>query len=518
MTDSQIIFEKDTDEPQIHVTKEGYSRTFQLGITKALLNKKITEDIKQYQNEVRVPGFRKGKVPISVIRNRLPDEEINMFLRRMVRDQIDNHLNESDKIVIGTPDVQTDFSEESGLAAKVFISYEICPEVPEIDFSLYNLVKFIPQDRVKLLEQIRIDFLTANPEKVPQEKGYKSKIGDMLKVDIAVEAPETNAHGFVDRGRDVQVEENSSLFGEEFNSIGLEVEEEFSVDGKLPSFYENYEFEGHPCKFNFKVLEIYKNIKLDEPTLEMAKKFGFGSIEELDEVLLERKLQQFESISTNILRNQFAYEIKKDLSFDVPSKVLNTMMEDIYNERKKATANKEEESPAEENQEDAQGDNGIQNEAGETDIEGRKEVDWATVDPDEVAEIKSLATKSVRYLVLLKDIAKKEDIKTNREEIMDEWSLYVSKRSYEMGYQYDHASERKKLKFEDIPESFVITTQQRITLAKVETFLLGKVGSTETKISFKKLLELREKETFENFQEYLQSEDLVQENEASQVN
>ena len=491
------------------MTEEGFSRNIQFEISKALLNRKLSEEIKQYKDQVNVPGFRKGKAPISVIINRLPEEETLDFLRRIVKDKIDNHLSESDKIVLGAPNVKTDFSDKDGMVAKVKVNYEVCPDIPDIDFSQYNLVKFIPQDRAQLLEQIREDFLSANPERVPQERGYKAENGDFMKVDLTVDAPETTADGFVDRGRELLVEENSNIFGEKFNSIGWELDEEFTVDARLPSFYENYEFAGYPCKFHFKVLEIFKNKILDEPTLEMVKKFGFSSIEELDEVLLERKLQQFESISTNILRKQFAYTMKEELSFDVPNKVLNTTMEDIWHERKLASAQKGEDNPVEANQEVKQNDNG----SAETDIEDTIEVDWTTVEPNEVAEIKTLATKGVRYLILLKDLAKKENIKTTREEILDDWSLYLS-RNYKSDV-YDPNRDRSKLKFEDIPEIFVINSQHRITLSKVETFILDKVGATERKISFKKLMELREKETFENFQEFLNSNDLVQEGEVS---
>ena len=509
MTEGQIIFEKDNEEPQVKVIEEGFSRTFQLGISKLCLNKKLTENIKEHHNKVRVPGFRKGKAPISVIVNRLPEEEIENFLKGMVREQVDLHLSESDKIVLGTPEIDTDYSEETGLAAQLTMTYEICPNVPEIDFAEYKLVKFIPQDRVQLLQQIRVDLLTANPEKIVQEIGYKSEIGDIIKIDLSLEAPETDADGFMDRGREILVDENSDIFGEKFNSIGLAVDDEFTVDSKLPQFFEGYEFEGFHCKFQFKVLEIFKNVKLAEPTLAMAIKFGFSSVEELDEALLERKLQQFDSISTSILRNQFAYIMKSELNFDVPAKILNFTMEDIWHERKESAKNGKNDSTdanAEETDE-----NDVQEGVSETETEEEFKVDWTTVDPAEVADIKALAIKRVRYLVLLKDIAKKENIKVSRDEILDEWSLHLS-RHYKPEI-YDPAKHRSELRFEDVPEHFVINTQQRITISKVETLIVDRVGKSEWKISFKQLWEYREKETFDNFQDFLISEGLVEESE-----
>ena len=508
MADSQIVFQEDLEEPQIHVSEEGYSRIYQLGISNALFRKKLTEEILQYKDRVNVPGFRKGKAPISVIINRLPEQERDTYLQQLVREQIDEHLNDSDKIVLGVPEIDSDYSGKTGLAARVSVSYEVSPEVPDIDYSQYKLVKFIPQDRTQLFKQIREDFLTANPERILQESGYKSEVGDILKVDLTIEAPGTNADGFIDRGREVPVAEDSSLYGEEFNSIGLSADEEFTIDSKLPSFYEDYEFAGEPCRFIFKVHEIFKNHKLDEPTIEMAKKFGFKSIEELDEVLLERKLQQFESISTNLLKNQFSHAVKNDLNYDVPTKVLDRTMEDIWHERKAASDKSSAENPVS-SQEVDKSENKTENEAHETSEEDSHEVDWSSIDPDEVTEIKDQAMKGVRYLILLKDIAKKENIKASRDEIVDEWALFLT-RNYNTNV-YDPAKDRSKLKFEHVPEYFVINTQNRIVQSRVETILLEKVNSVEKKVSFKRLLEIREM-AIDDLHDLVESADFDQEN------
>lgn len=506
MSDSEIVFQEDLDEPQIHVAEDGFSRVYRLGVTKGLLNKKLTQEILEYKDRFNIPGFRKGKAPLSVILNRVPEKDKEEFLQRYVSEQIQEHLHDSDKIVIGTPEIDTDYANETDMVAKISVSYEVSPEVQDLDYDKFSILKFVPEDREKLLEKIRQDFLTANPEKVVQDRDYKSEIGDYLLVDMTIEAPGTSADGYIDKTREVLVEEGSSIYDVEFNSIGLVKDEEFTMESVLPSFYDGFEEAGKPCKFHFKIAEVLKYNIIDEPTLEMAEKFGFQSVEELDVELLNRKLQQFESISAHLMTDQFVLTMEKELDFDVPKKVLNSTMENLWFEENEDYANSETTNPEEDDEKNEKVARDIEN--GETEDglselndedssnndtnEALKRVDWDTIDAEKVTEIRNLALNQVRYMILLKNIAKKEDIKATREEIVDEWAVMLAR--YNQSPHVNMEELRSRIKYEDIPDYFALSSQNRIISYKVEQFIMGKVGTTERKVSFEKLMEIRQME------------------------
>ncbi|MYG43120.1 MAG: hypothetical protein F4203_08295 [Rhodobacteraceae bacterium] len=506
MSDSEIVFQEDLDEPQIHVAEDGFSRVYRLGVTKGLLNKKLTQEILEYKDRFNIPGFRKGKAPLSVILNRVPEKEKEEFLQRYVREQIQEHLHDSDKIVIGTPEIDTDYANETDMVAKISISYEVSPEVQDLDYDKYSILKFVPEDREKLLEKIRQDFLAANPEKVPQDKDYKSKIGDYLMVDMTIEAPGTSADGYIEKAREVLVEENSSIYDVKFNSIGLVMNEELTIESELPSFYDGFEEAGKPCKFHFKIAEVLKSNIIDEPTLEMAKKFGFQSVEELDVELLNRKLQQFESISAHLMTDQFVLKMEMELDFDVPKKVLNSTMENIWFEENKDDSKSETANPEKDNEKNAKDVDDIENVETEEVLseqndevssnngtsEDPKRVDWDTIDAKKVTEIRNIALNQVRYMILLKNIAKKEDIKATREEIVDEWAVLLAR--YNQSPHMNMEELRSRIKYEDIPDYFALSSQNKIVSYKVEQFIMGKVGTTEMKVSFEKLMEIRQME------------------------
>ena len=523
MSDSEIVFQEDLDEPQIHVAEDGFSRVYRLGVTKGLLNKKLTQEILEYKDRFNIPGFRKGKAPLSVILNRVPEKEKEEFLQRYVREQIQEHLHDSDKIVIGTPEIDTDYANETDMVAKISVSYEVSPEVQDLDYDKYSILKFVPEDREKLLEKIRQDFLAANPEKVTQDKDYKSEIGDYLMVDMTIEAPGTSADGYIDKAREVLVEDNSSIYDVKFNSIGLVMDEEFTIESELPSFYDGFEEAGKPCKFHFKIAEVLKGSILDEPTQEMAKKFGFESVEELDVELLNRKLQQFESISAHLMTDQFVLTMENELDFDVPKKVLNSTMENLWFEENKDDSKSETANPEEDDEKNEKDSDDIEN--GETELgsskkddedtsnngsgEDSKRVDWDTIDAEKVTEIRNIALNQVRYMILLKNIAKKEDIKATREEIVDEWAVMLAR--YNQSPHINMEELRSRIKYEDIPDYFALSSQNKIVSYKVEQFIMGKVGNTEMKVSFEKLMEIRQMER-EKLIAFMESDHSDQEN------
>ncbi len=506
MSDSEIVFQEDLDEPQTHVAEDGFSRVYQLGVTKSLLNKKLTQEILEYKDRVNIPGFRKGKAPLSVILNRVPEKEKEEFLQRYVSEQIHEHLYDSGKIVIGTPEIDTDYNTETDMVARISVSYEVSPELQDLDYDKYSIIKFVPEDREKLLEKIRQDFLAANPEKVTQDKDYKSEIGDYLLVNLTIEAPGSSADGFIDKTREILVEENSSIYEVKFNSRGLVTDEEFTIEAKLPSFYDGFEDEGKPCRFHFKIAEVLKCNIMEETTQEMAKKFGFQAVEELDVELLNRKLQQFESISTHLMTDQFVLKMQKELDFDVPRKILNSTMENLWHEECKDDGTSEATNSEEDDEENGKGSNDMSNGEVEDGLSEQtdegfsnddigaepKSVDWDTIDTEKVTEIRNAALSQVRYMILLKNIAKKEDIKASREEIVDEWAVMLAR--YNRSSRINMEELRSRIKYEDIPDYFALSSQNKIVSYKVEQFIIGKVGTTEKKVSFEKLMEIRQME------------------------
>ena len=65
---------------------EGLNREFEVVITNSEINKLVEKKLENIAKEANIPGFRPGKVPVSVIKNRFGKE----VLGEVVRESVDN--------------------------------------------------------------------------------------------------------------------------------------------------------------------------------------------------------------------------------------------------------------------------------------------------------------------------------------------------------------------------------------------------------------------------------------------
>lgn len=288
---------------------------------------KIDKLAKEYAKNVRISGFRKGKVPASIVRKRyekeLKQESRNELLKEALS-SAKSELKIEDSKILGEPRV-IEFKEESdGFRAELKIELR-----PDIELGKYDELvpdfKKVEVSKEEVEERLKaLSLSTVIPEKITEDRGLRE--GDFAKFDF---------EGFVDgvafeggKGENYLLEIGSKRFvpGFEEGMIGLKEGEERDIEVTFPNEYNNAKLAGKKAIFKVKLHEIQEK-KLPEFNDELAKKLIPNDEKASMEMVRKRVREQIENEKLSKLYNE---ELKpklmdllvENINFDLPETVV----------------------------------------------------------------------------------------------------------------------------------------------------------------------------------------------------
>ena len=276
-------------------------------ITKSYIDKKVNEIAKELAKNETVAGFRKGKVPVVVIKKMYGGKLVENAHNEALKDAYEKSLKdlniEADSVV-GEPSVPKFEKKDGGFEAE--IKYNLRPTVEVEGYK--DLVPQIPAVEVSEEEiKERTDsILKAQAILKPVKDRDVLENGDTALIDF---------EGFIDgkafeggKGEAYALEIGSNTFipGFEEQMIGMRIEEERDIVVSFPKEYGSADLAGKEATFKVKLLEIQTK---DIPT-------------QIDEELAKKILPGVEGADANMVTQ----EIKKQIENEKRSKIF---MEDV---------------------------------------------------------------------------------------------------------------------------------------------------------------------------------------------
>lgn len=296
-------------------------------IASEAIDKKVDEIAKKSAKQVKMDGFRPGKVPVNAVKKRYAKELAGDAKQELFRDAINEGLKELGKKtdeILGEPIFAKLEEDEKGIDASIEVSFR-----PDIDISGYE--EAIPEYSTPRVMKKEIEekinellLMTAPIEKSDKEVLEK---GDFAKFDF---------EGFVDgeafdggKAENYVLEIGSNQFipGFEDGMVGLKVGEKRDVKVTFPSEYGAENLAGKDAIFKVKLHEIQvKNPakELDEETLKklMPGEENITIAKFEDRVKEQLRSDKFNKILNEELKPKFVDAIVEKLNFDLPKNIV----------------------------------------------------------------------------------------------------------------------------------------------------------------------------------------------------
>ena len=295
---------------------EGLKREFEVVITSAEIDILVNEKLVGIAKEAKLPGFRPGKVPISVVKNRFGKQ----VLGEVVRETIDNASKEtmdSNKLIASSQPKIEIISFEEGEDLKAKLSVEIMPnfEIPELSSLeiIKPVVEIVDKDINDAVEKIAKENISTNLVK----KNRAAKLGDTLVIDFLGKVDDVAFEGGEAKGHNLKLGSNSFIPGFEDGLIGALKDKTIFVKVTFPLDYQAKNLAGKEAVFETTVNEIREDAKL-EINDEFAKTLGMESLEALKNAVAEQLKKQHDEASRQKAKRDILDKLANAVSFELP--------------------------------------------------------------------------------------------------------------------------------------------------------------------------------------------------------
>ena len=290
-----------------------------------------------YMRHVKVPGFRPGRVPRSVIKQRFAKDVRGEVLGQLVPHALSHAIGDHKIRMVGEPSINPDeISLAEGEPLRFKAGVEVFPEFELANYRGLKVTKTVTQVSDEDVEGVINYWREAAAEFVPVED-RPSQLGDFVSVNLVgkyIEPAEEEDLKSDDLQVELGAEGVQSEFTENLTGVKAGDVKEFRV--KYPEDFASKGLAGKTLDFTTTVVAVRRK-ELPEPDDEFAK--GFSQTETPYETMAEMRdkvradlIQESERRAAEHAREDLISAILKDYSFEIPPTILHQQQQARSNE------------------------------------------------------------------------------------------------------------------------------------------------------------------------------------------
>lgn len=268
---------------------EGLKRGYQFTLPAADLAAQVEAKLKEAQPEVEMKGFRKGKVPMAMLKKQFGPRVMGDAMQEAIDSALRNHLETSGDRPALQPKVEMVGGEswKEGDDLVVDVTYEALPAIPEADLSGIELERLVVEASDEQVNEA-LENLAKNAQSFEdRKKGSKAKDGDQVVIDFKGMVDGEAFEGGAAEDYPLVLGSGSFIPGFEEQLVGAKAGDEIKVEVKFPEEYGAPHLAGKDAVFETTVKAV-KEPKAAELDDELAKKFGAESLDALKAQIRER--------------------------------------------------------------------------------------------------------------------------------------------------------------------------------------------------------------------------------------
>lgn len=302
---------------------------------------KIEKAYVKYQKRINIPGFRKGKAPLSIVKSRYKDSIENEVLPEIISDFFQQACEDKNITGINQPQID-DFKYEEGSSISFSAKVEIRPEV---SLKEYKGIK-VKRNKVKVNKTEIKNYIKYLQE--GQAKSTTLKRATKKNDFILAEFQELSPKGIPSAQSKAEKREykiGSGLFGEDFD-IQLESMkngEEKQIAVTIPKDHSNPKIAGQNINFKVTIHDVIKKTlpKLDD---EFAKDQGHDTFVAFEDDLKKRMQESGDAQENDRLRHEIMENIVTKNDFDVPNSMVDNYLNYMFKEQQQKDAGLDEQT------------------------------------------------------------------------------------------------------------------------------------------------------------------------------
>jgi trigger factor len=307
---------------------EGLKRGFAITVPASDIEEKRTKRLTELGRTVNIPGFRPGKVPMTVVRQRFGTAVMSEVLEQSVSAATQQVLTDRGLRAATQPKVDvTKLEDKQDL--EFTVELELLPEIPMPDFAAIQLTRLKATPSDDAIEKALTEIANRQRELEPVTEDRGAQTGDTLAVDFVGKVDDVPFPGGT--GSDMPVEIGGAGFIPGFSEgmEGMKPGEQRTISVTFPEAYHAKDLAGKAATFEVtaKTLQQRKPQPVDD---SLATKIGFENIQELRDLISGQIQREYDSVSRMRIKRELLDALAAGATFEVPPSMVDAEFNSIW--------------------------------------------------------------------------------------------------------------------------------------------------------------------------------------------
>jgi len=298
------------------LSAEGLKRQFKIVLPAGDLSAKVDERLSELAQTAQLPGFRKGKVPVGLLKKQYGQALYGEALEAAVNQSTAKAIEDRGLKPAMQPRVDLKTLEE-GKDVEFEVAIEVLPEIGKLDFSGIELERLKADVPAKDVDEALSRIAKANREQKAVDPARPAQKGDAVKIDFVGSVDGTEFPGGTAQDYVLEIGSGSFIPGFEDQLVGAEAGKTVEVKVTFPKEYGAAELAGKDAVFKCTIKEVLEFVEKPADD-ELAKKNNFENLEAMKKAVSDRIGQDYTQISRTMVKRQLLDKLAEAHKFQVP--------------------------------------------------------------------------------------------------------------------------------------------------------------------------------------------------------
>jgi trigger factor len=323
----------------VETTNEGLKRAYTVTIPAAEITARIEGEVKRMAPQMKMPGFRPGKVPANLVKKMHGPALHQEALQTSIKEAMDKLVADNALRPAMQPDVSLGEGYEEGKDAELSVSLEVLPkiEAPSLDgLKLEKLTVPVTDDQVAE----SVQRIAGQQKSYETAEGRAAEDGDQVLCDFVGKLNGEEFEGGKAEGQAIVIGSGRLIPGFEEQLIGAKAGEERTITVTFPEDYGAENLAGQDATFDITVHEVKVpgEMAIDD---DFAKQLGLESLEQLQGLLRGQLEQETAGLTRTQMKRQLLDQLAAGHDFDVPPTMVEAEFEQIWQQLEQEAGNEE---------------------------------------------------------------------------------------------------------------------------------------------------------------------------------
>ncbi|NBQ84350.1 MAG: trigger factor, partial [Alphaproteobacteria bacterium] len=306
---------------------DGLLREYKIVITADEIETEVTKKLQEIAATVKMPGFRPGKVPLSVVKTRFGDQARGEAIKTALDEGARQAIEGNDLKLASQPKVDIkSYEENKDLEAS--LACEVMPAITMPDLAKLAIEKPRIESDSKEIDDALSRIADENRPTVALAKPRAAKLGDVVTIDFVGRIDGEAFEGGAAEGHALELGSNSFIPGFEDGLVGAKKDETRDVPVTFPEEYQAAHLAGKLAVFEVTMKDIQEkaDASIDD---ELAKRLGFDDLDGLKDAIGQQINGQHATALRQLVKKNVLDALADGEAFDVPPSLFQQEYESV---------------------------------------------------------------------------------------------------------------------------------------------------------------------------------------------